>query len=505
MNIANWLYATARRHPTKAALLRGPAIISTYGQFGRRALHIGQTLIHQYGLVEGDRVALFMANCTEYLECLYAAWWVGAVVVPINSKLHVDEAAWIIADSGANLVFTDADQVEVLRPEVGKAVPIISVENPVFNEPVDSVELKDPVDRQASDLAWLFYTSGTTGRPKGAMLTHGNLVAMSLSYFADVDAVEPEDTAIYAAPLSHGAGLYNFVHIRAAAQHCVPASGGFDAVEVLALAKRLGSASLFAAPTMVRRLVDAAEAGAGTGEGLKTVVYGGGPMYQADIERALAMLGDKFVQIYGQGESPMTITALPRADHRLSEDPKDRSRLISVGRAQSVVEVRVVDTESRPLATGQDGEIVVRGPTVMAGYWRNPEASASALRNGWLYTGDIGRMDAEGYLTLTDRSKDVIISGGSNVYPREVEEILLAHNSVSEVSVVGQRDAEWGEIIVAFVVPKPDCQPNHEALDAHCLAALARFKRPKRYVWLESLPKNNYGKVLKTELRKLLE
>ncbi|MGO4834533.1 AMP-binding protein, partial [Rhizobiaceae sp. 2RAB30] len=192
-------------------------------------------------------------------------------------------------------------------------------------------------------------------------------------------------------------------------------------------------------------------------------------------------------------------------DHRLSEDPKDRARLASVGRAHSVVEVRVVDGHGHPVAVGQDGEIIVKGPTVMAGYWPDPQAAASALRDGWLHTGDVGRIDAEGYLTLTDRSKDVIISGGSNIYPREVEEILLTHNSVSEVSVVGQRDAEWGEIVVAFVVARPACAPSDEVLDAHCLSGLARFKRPKRYIWLQSLYKNNYGKLLKTELRKLLE
>lgn len=505
MNVANWLSSSARRSPAKAALLRGTEIVATYDEFAKRAVHLGQALAGRYGVVEGDRVALFMANCTEYLECLYGAWWIGAVVVPINSKLHVSEAAWIVAHSDAKVVFADADKVEELSAEIGDASLIISVEDRVSKDPVDSVELHDPLERQSSDLAWIFYTSGTTGRPKGAMLTHGSLLAMSLSYFADVDAVSSGDTAIYAAPLSHGAGLYNFVHVRAAAQHCVPASGGFEADEVLELSKRFGSTSMFAAPTMVRRLVDAAEAGAGGGEGLKTLVYGGGPMYLSDIEHALSVFGDKFVQIYGQGESPMTITALPRVDHRLSEDPKERARLASVGRAHSVVEVRVVDRQGHPVAVGEDGEIVVKGPTVMAGYWQDPQASASALRDGWLYTGDVGRIDAEGYLTLTDRSKDVIISGGSNIYPREVEEILLTHNSVSEVSVVGQRDAEWGEIVVAFVVAKPTGEPSDEALDAHCLSGLARFKRPKRYIWLQSLPKNNYGKVLKTELRKLLE
>lgn len=504
MNIANWLSSSAKRHPQNAALMRGTEVVATYDQFARRAAEIGQRLSHQHGLAAGDRVALFMANSTEYLECLYAAWWIGGVVVPINAKLHAREAAWIVVDSGAKLVFVDKDHVEDLRAEIGLVAQIVSIEDQRFKLPLASGDLSWPGERQSSDLAWLFYTSGTTGRPKGAMLTHGNLVAMSLAYCTDVDAVDEGDTALYAAPLSHGAGLYNFIHVRKAAKHCVPLSGGFDAEEILSIAKQVGSASMFAAPTMVRRLVESVEASKSQGEGLKTVVYGGGPMYQADIECAISALGDRFVQIYGQGESPMTITALSRADHKLSKDPRERARLASVGRAHSPVDVRVVDSAGRTLAPGQDGEIVVSGPTVMAGYWNNAEASASAVRNGWLHTGDIGRLDAEGYLTLTDRSKDVIISGGSNVYPREVEEILLTHPSVSEVAVVGQEDAEWGEAVVAFVVAKPDCLPNDQALDVHCLSGLARFKRPKRYVWLGSLPKNNYGKVLKTELRKLL-
>lgn len=505
MNIASWLLSSAQRFPTEAALLRGTETVATYTQFAGRAASTGRTLVTNYGVTPGDRVALFMANCTQYLECLYGVLWAGGAVVPVNPKLHAREAGWILADSGAKLVYTDNDHLAELRAELETTVQVVSVDESEQTSCSGFGELQAPVAQKSSDLAWLFYTSGTTGRPKGAMLTHGNLIAMSLAYCTDVDLVDQSDTAVYAAPLSHGAGLYNFIHVRKGARHCVPLSGGFDADEILALAKQVGSASLFAAPTMVRRLVEAAEASKDRGEGLKTVVYGGGPMYLADIERALSVLGDKFVQIYGQGETPMTITALPRGDHTLSNTETDRARLASVGRAQSPVEVRVVDGDGRVVPAGQDGEIVVSGATVMAGYWNNPSATASTLRDDWLHTGDIGRMDAAGYLTLTDRSKDVIISGGSNVYPREVEEILLTHPSISEVAVAGQRDAEWGEVVVAFVVAKNGSAPDEQALDAHCLSELARFKRPKRYVWLGALPKNNYGKVLKTELRKLLD
>jgi acyl-CoA synthetase (AMP-forming)/AMP-acid ligase II len=224
-------------------------------------------------------------------------------------------------------------------------------------------------------------------------------------------------------------------------------------------------------------------------------------MYLADIEEAVAVMGPRFVQIYGQGESPMTITALAREWVADRSHPRWRERLGSVGLAQSCVTVRVGDENGEPLAPGATGEILVRGAPVMLGYWRNPEASRRTLRDGWLWTGDVGSLDADGFLSLKDRSKDVIISGGSNIYPREVEEVLLLHPALQEVSVVGRPSPEWGEEAVAFVVPKPGAALDPAELDRLCLEHIARFKRPKSYFIESELPKNNYGKVLKTELR----
>jgi long-chain acyl-CoA synthetase len=238
--------------------------------------------------------------------------------------------------------------------------------------------------------------------------------------------------------------------------------------------------------------------------GFKTIIYGGGPMYADDLRQALATLGNRFVQIYGQGESPMTITALGRAQLADRNHPRWAERMVSVGVAQSLVEVRVVDAAGQPLPAGETGEVVVRGETVMPGYWNNPEATAQTLRDGWLYTGDMGILDDDGFLALKDRSKDVIISGGSNIYPREVEEVLLLHPQVREVAVIGQRDADWGEVVVAFVVAGDGGPVADAALDALCHDHIARFKRPKAYRWVQALPKNSYGKVLKTELRAML-
>jgi long-chain acyl-CoA synthetase len=337
------------------------------------------------------------------------------------------------------------------------------------------------------------------------MITNGNIHAMTFSYFTDVDAVDPADAALYAAPMSHGAGLYNVQHVLKGARHVVPESGSFEPDEIFSCARALGRVHMFAAPTMVRRLVDHAKASGSTGEGIRTIVYGGGPMYLADIVEAVDVMGPRFCQIYGQGESPMAITALSREYVSDRSHPRWRERLASVGTAQSCVEVKVADEEGRALPAGEAGEVLVRGAPVMAGYWRNAEASAAALRDGWLWTGDVGVLDEEGFLTLKDRSKDVIISGGTNIYPREVEEALLTHPSVRETSVVGRPDAEWGETVVAFVVKDPAGALAEADLDRHCLDRIARFKRPKAYVFVDALPKNNYGKVLKTELRAMLE
>jgi len=236
-------------------------------------------------------------------------------------------------------------------------------------------------------------------------------------------------------------------------------------------------------------------------EGLATITYGGGPMYLADIQRALLVIGPHFAQIYGQGESPMTITVLPRDVINDAAHPRHLERLASVGHAQPMLEVSIRGDDGRVLPVGAVGEVCVRGDIVMQGYWQQPEATAAAIRDGWLFTGDVGRLDDEGFLTLLDRSKDLIISGGSNIYPREVEEVLLQHPAVQEASVIGRRDAEWGEVVVAYVVTRGSV--DAAALDAFCREHIARFKRPKLYRFIDALPKNHYGKVLKSALRDL--
>jgi long-chain acyl-CoA synthetase len=507
MNVAEWLAATARLRPQAPALLTGFDLDADYATFARRSAAIGAALSRQYAIAPGDRVALFATNCTQYLECLYGIWWIGAVAIPINAKLHGREAAWICSDAGARLTFVSDDTMGILAEasnDLPAAMRTISVDSDEYMKMRTGEGTLAPLSRETDDLAWLFYTSGTTGRPKGVMLSHGNLVAMTLCYLADVDSATPNDASLYAAPISHGAGLYHFPHIRMGGRHVIPESRGFDPDEVLNLGRQLDNVVMFAAPTMVRRLVDVAKKRGENGEGIRTIIYGGGPMYLADIREAIATLGQRFVQIYGQGESPMTITSLTREWHKATHHPRYLERLASVGTAQSVMSVRITGTDGTPLPSGETGEVEAKGTAVMLGYWNNPKANAETMKDGWLRTGDVGRLDEDGFLTLSDRSKDVIISGGANIYPREVEEALLTHPDVREVSAIGVPDPDWGEIVVACVVLEDGAPSDDSRLDAHCLASIARFKRPKRYVYLDALPKNNYGKVLKTELRVMM-
>ena len=508
MNLAEWVVRHGSRRPDDPAVAEGERIHASWQEFTRRIAAAGTGLRDGHGLAPGARVAILMRNRPEYLEAMFATWYAGLVAVPVNARLHRDEIAYIIDHSEAAIVVTDSDHAADVETLVGtipslKAVVVAPGEQWTRLTAGSSGAL---VGRLAEDAAWLFYTSGTTGRPKGATLTNRNLMMMSLSYFADIDQLMPTDSILHAAPISHGSGLYGLPHVARGAVSVIPHSGGVDAAEIASLLHRWSGMSFFAAPTMVKRLAGDPSIAAAPLDNLKTIVYGGAPMYFADLEEALAVFGPRLAQIYGQGETPMTITGLSKADHADHRHPRFAERMQSVGLPRTDVLVRVVDEDDRELPVGEIGEVVVRGDVVMSGYWKNSDATAETLRGGWLHTGDVGSFDEEGYLTLRDRSKDLIISGGMNIYPREVEEALLRHPDVRDVSVVGRPDPEWGESVVAFVVPLDGGRPpSTDGLDQLCLDSIARYKRPKEYRFVDSLPTSNYGKVLKRELREMLE
>ena len=505
MNIATWVQRNGRRLADQPAVGVGERPHSSWRTFAGRTASLAAGMHDEFGLEPGDRVAVVMNNRPEYLEALFAIWHAGLVAVPVNARLHRDEIGYIIAQSGACLAVVDdghAADVESLVDGDLRAVIVAPGErwHRLGEAPRGSL-----IDRRPDDPAWLFYTSGTTGYPKGATLSHRNLLMMSLSYFADIDPVHPHDCVLHAAPLSHGSGLYGLPHVARGATSVLPRSGGVDVDEIAALLESWSGVSFFAAPTMVKRLAAASAIQDADLSHLKTIIYGGAPMYLSDLDNALEVFGPRLAQIYGQGESPMTITALSKHDHADADHPRWRDRIQSVGVARTDVEVRVISEEGSELPIGEVGEIVVRGDIVMSGYWKQPDATAETLRDGWLHTGDMGSFDPDGYLTLRDRSKDLIISGGMNIYPREVEETLLRHPDVGATSVVGRPDADWGETVVAFIVASDRMRPpSAEDLDRLCLDHIARYKRPKEYRFVDDLPTNNYGKVVKRELREQL-
>jgi long-chain acyl-CoA synthetase len=494
MNIASWLERAGLSHPGQPAVGLGPRVVRTYADLAHRSARLAGGL-QKLGLKPGDRVAIAAKNCVEYVEAIHAVWHAGLAAVPANAKLHGREFGFIIEQSGARVCFASKGLDEEIAPHAPDNLKHLIV---LGGKDYDALAAADAIaveTRAGDDLAWIFYTSGTTGRPKGAMLSHRSLAQAAFAYLSEVDATLPGDAILHAAPLSHGSGMYMMPHVARLGINVIPESGGFEPDEIFNLFAAWPRTSMFAAPTMVKRLVDSpADCDPAN---IRTIIWGGAPMYVEDVRRSLDRFGPRFAQIYGQGESPMTITRLTREEIADNDHPRWLERLGSAGKPFACLEVAVVGGEDRALPAGDTGEIVCHGDVVMSGYWQNPEATAAALKGGWLHTGDVGAFDADGYLSLKDRSKDVIISGGSNIYPREVEEVLLKHGSVREVSVIGRADPEWGEVVVAYVVG----EATPEQLDALCLSEIARFKRPKAYVFVDALPKNNYGKILKTELR----
>lgn len=500
MNLSQGLAQVARRAPGNPAILWDEGNLS-YGAFEDQVASIAGGLTRRHGLRAGSRIGMAMENSPEFLPVLYGIWRAGMTAIPMNAKLHPREIAWILANAEAPLCIATPKLAQALGGVTG--VPEIMTTGSADYAVLLRSDKVTMADSQATDPAWIFYTSGTTGRPKGAVLTHRNLAFMSLAYMTDVDRVGPEDVRMHAAPMSHGSGIYALPFVMMGAQNLV-LGGSFEPERVFDVLARHAKVSFFAAPTMVSRLINDALAGSSDTRGLKTLCYGGAAMYLADLKRALEIFGPRLYQLYGQGEAPMTITHVTKAMHADMGLPRRDETLASVGFPRSATEVAIIDDDWRELPHGESGEIALRNDCVMTGYLNNRDANSRALRGGWLRTGDIGIMDPLGFVTLKDRSKDLIISGGSNVYPREVEEVLLRNSGLREAAVIGRPHPEWGEEVMAFVVAHPGAAVDATVLDQLCLDNLARFKRPREYRFVEDLPKNNYGKVLKTKLREIL-
>jgi len=494
MNIAAFLRLSAQCFPHRPALTwRGTTL--DYRAFDERTAAFAEWL-HAIGAAPQQRVVLYLDNRPELMIAMFGAFRAGATVVPCNSRLTVDELSFLVEDCEARVLITDAAHADVAR---ASAAPYTVVK--VAGEDLDEVLSRpvvnpEPTEVHPDDTAWIFYTSGTTGRPKGAELSHAVLNFVTVSWLADLTPMDETDVTLHAAPLSHGAGFHAIAATARGAHQIIPDAVSFDPPAILQLIAEQGVTNTWLVPTQIVMLTDAATANGAAGVALPSlqyVVYGGAPITPVAMQRALDAFGNVFVQLYGQGETPMTATVMRRQDHT-------PDMLGSAGRPRPGIEVRIVDPEGNTCAPDEPGELVVAGPSVMTGYWKRPDATAETIKHGWLHTGDLGRMTADGVVWLLDRAKDMIISGGSNVYAVEVEHALTQHPGVKEVAVIGIPDDLWGELVVAVVVPEDGADTSD--LTTFARETLAGYKIPRRYITTQSLPRNAYGKVLKRELRR---
>lgn len=506
MNIGSLLTKTSRLYGNRLAIQYGEQQL-TYAELNQRAGRLAQVL-RTLGIRQGDRVALVQRNGPALYETIFACFRAGAVAVPINVRLHPEEVAFICQDCEARVLVATGEyeasafQARKQRPEL-QLVGVESIAGALDYETLLSAAEPVTVDAEVDpdDLAWLFYTSGTTGKPKGAMLTHRNLLAMVMNYFADVYPLIPEDVVLHAAPLTHGSGLFGLPAIAKGATSVILHTPSFDPLAVFTLIQQLRVTTIaFLAPTQIKMLLNGPYQSYDLSS-LRCIPYGGGPMYVEDMKQAAEAFGPVLLQIYGQGEAPMTISYLRREEHITRGDPVAERRLASAGIPRTDVEVRIVDDDDHEVAIGEIGEIVARGSVVMAGYWKRPDETAETLRGGWLHTGDIGMTDAQGYLYLLDRKKDMIISGGNNIYPREIEEVLLKHPAIYEVAVIGVPDPLWGESVKAIIALRSGMTVTEEEVNALCRLHLASYKKPRLVEFVAELPKSAYGKILKRELR----
>jgi len=508
MELTQSIRRAARLTPHKTAVESGDFTM-TWQTFEERCARLAAAL-KSLGLEEGGRVAILSLNSWRYLECYFGPLWAGGVFVPINHRWSVPEMAHALTDSGATILVVDGAHVKHVD-ELRKAAPalrhvIYADDGPVMDQqlPYEGLlEAHDPADdagRGYEDLAAIFYTGGTTGRSKGVMLSHRNFMFNSLAGMVNLN-IRPDSTHIHTGPLFHlAAGARVFTTTVAGARHIV--LSGFRAKDVLRTIERKKVTHMVLVPTMLNMLMNEPGLEKYDLSSLTDLSYGASPMPEALIRKIMERLPDvRIVQSYGMTELSPVATSLPPENH--VPDGPGAAKLKSAGKPIFGVDVRVVDEQDIEKPVGEIGEVVVRGPNVMQGYWNQPELTAEALRGGWMHTGDAGYMDEDGYLFMVDRVKDMIISGGENVFSAEVEDVLMKHAAVLECAVIGIPDEKWGEAVHAIIVPRDGAQVTEQDLIAHCKEAIAGYKCPRSVeIRTEALPQSGPGKILKSELRK---
>ena len=508
-NLAHGLTRAARRFPGRPGLVQGERIWS-WAELDRAAHEIAAALIAR-GVGKGDRVLVHSKNCEEMFAAMFAVFRLGAVWTPTNFRLTPGEVVALAQDSGAVAFLCHADFSDCATA-VAAGAPSVrlvwSLGGPAaFGEATladrraahAGARVPDAVvDRD--DPCWFFFTSGTTGRSKAAVLTHGQMAFIVANHLSDLlPGITETDAGLVVAPLSHGAGVHHLNLVYRGAPTILMPSEHFDIAQAWRLIETWKVTNIFTVPTILKMMVEHPARADVDHSSLKHVIYAGAPMYRADQKTALAALGPAITQYFGLGEVTGCITVFPGALHELEDGPA--ARIGTCGFERTGVEVSIQNDDGATLAPFETGEICVIGPAVFAGYWNNPEANAKAFRDGWFRTGDLGHMDDEGFLYITGRASDMYISGGSNIYPREIEEKILAHPDITEVAVLGVPDPLWGEVGVAVCVPRAGAQITAEDLYAFLAPKLPRYKAPRRVLFWEALPKSGYGKVPKRLIR----
>ena len=505
----------AARFPRKLAVAMDDREL-TWAQLDRRI----DQLVNAFataGIVAGDRLAVLLGNCPEYLEIYFACARSGVIAVPLNYRLLPGEIVQILdrAEPTALIFGSDyATAVGAVRGSLPNPMIAWRIDTPGGEPPpTSSRELSyeavltaapdTPRASQAGDMDTLavFFTSGTTGLPKGAMVSHLNLEANGYNQCI-ADGSRPDDVNLVATPLYHMGAVFMAVTymMLGCTQVILPQ---FAPIAWLGALQRHRATVSLLISTMINAVLNEPHLADFDRSSLRLIFYGGGPMPRAVLERAIAVFRCGFTQGYGLTET-LEATFLVAADHVVVGTDVQRQRLASAGREAVGAEVRIVNEAGQDLPPGEVGEVLIRSRSVIAGYWRQPEETAQAIRGGWFYTGDLGYLDEDRYLFIVDRKKDMVISGGVNIYTKEIESVLYAHPAVREAAVLGLPDDRWGEIVTAAVSLRPGADASAAELIAHCGAELAGFKKPKRVVFLAELPKNPSGKILKREIKRTL-
>jgi acyl-CoA synthetase (AMP-forming)/AMP-acid ligase II len=509
-NLASLLLQTAARLPERPGLVWRDRSWSWAEIAGR--VRAAAAALRARGIGSGDRVLVHARNGNAIFESCWACWLIGAVWVPTNFRLSPPEVAWLAANAGCRAHLFDPafpqhrEAARDANPACSLEITMGEGERPTWDDLVAEGRGAPVAETAAVDRdhpAWLFYTSGTTGRPKGGTLTHGQLAFVVTNHIADLmPGLSHRDASLVVAPLSHGAGIHAMAQVARGAVSVLLPGERLDVPEAWRLVEMHRVSNMFTVPTILNALCRDPSVDAHDHSSLRHVIYAGAPMYREDQKHALRKLGFCLVQYFGLGEVTGNITVLPPEWHSIEDDPA--MPIGSCGYPRTGIEVAILDAENRRLPPGETGEICVRGPAVMAGYFENPEANAKAFAGGWFHTGDLGHLDERGFLTITGRQSDMYISGGSNVYPREIEEVLLTFPGIAEACVVGVPHEKWGETGIAVLVPEPGATLDPAAVMAHLDGRLGRYKWPSRIVLWDALPRSGYGKVPKNEVRRLL-